>query len=240
MENCGPCNNPDCHHCRAPNEPACRPPEFPPPENCEPCDEPDFDDCRSPPTENYAPHQEARNLANDCRKEIIPRHCCKPNCHECRKEIKHHVPKNHPHKCHGCHLPDCHECRDQGKSRQKNSGWKKYKPRKSDSSSDSDDCGRYSSDDECIHPDEFIITDEMLLDYLLKKYQLDKNKLVYSLKKIKENEFKNYILKNFYKKNSFAKCKPIKEQYRILKKWYRGDIDICKEELDDFYEKNIK
>ncbi|XWV26987.1 hypothetical protein QJ857_gp0062 [Tupanvirus soda lake] len=90
--------------------------------------------------------------------------------------------------------------------------------------------------------DDFIVTDEYLLDYLLKKYKLDKHKLILSIKKSKENETKLCILRDFYKynKNLIKICMPIKEQYKIFKKWNGSDINISKEELEDYYENYIK
>jgi len=88
--------------------------------------------------------------------------------------------------------------------------------------------------------EKFIITDEYLLDYLLKKYKLDKNKLVLLIKKNKETEFKNLTIKDFYKQHKKIKHKPIKEQYTVLKRWNSSGLPVSKEELEDYHEKYIK
>ena len=86
------------------------------------------------------------------------------------------------------------------------------------------------------------MTDEYLLDYLLRKYKLDKYKLIASIKKSKENEFKLHVLKDFYKHHKYLikLCKPLKEQYKIFKQWNCSGMDISREELEDFYEEFIK
>ena len=89
---------------------------------------------------------------------------------------------------------------------------------------------------------DFIVTDEYLLDYLLKKYKLDKNKLICMIKKMKEHEFKNMVLKDFYDDidNDYIRDKPIKEQYQLFKQWNYNNIKISKEELENYYDKNIR
>lgn len=91
-------------------------------------------------------------------------------------------------------------------------------------------------------PNEFIVTDEYLLDYLLKKYKLDKYKLITSIKKLKEQENKICIMKDFYKynKNLMISYKPFKEHYKFFKQWNGTCIDVSKMELEDYYEKYVK
>jgi hypothetical protein len=90
--------------------------------------------------------------------------------------------------------------------------------------------------------DDFIVTDEYLLDYLLRKYKLDKHKLISSIKKTKENEIKMHIMKDFYKycKHYNQINKPCKELYKIFKQWNRSGIDIFKEEFENYYEEYAK
>jgi sulfur relay (sulfurtransferase) DsrF/TusC family protein len=86
----------------------------------------------------------------------------------------------------------------------------------------------------------FLVTDEYLLNYLLKKYKLDKHKLVQMIKKTKENEFKMLVLKDFYEDCENIQLKPVKEQYQLFKRWNHSGIWITKEELENYYEKYIK
>lgn len=100
----------------------------------------------------------------------------------------------------------------------------------------------YCNNPHCNNPkcNRFKISDEYLLDYLLKKYKLDKYKLISSILKTREHEFKQNIIKNFYKQNKNIKHKSFKEQYKFFKKWNNSGIDFNKEELEDYYEENIK
>lgn len=90
--------------------------------------------------------------------------------------------------------------------------------------------------------DEYMISDEYLLNYLLRKYKLDKYKLIASIKKSKDYENKIYIMKTFYKNNKFLinTYKPFIEHWKIFKKWNCGRLDINKEELQDYYEEYVK
>ena len=83
------------------------------------------------------------------------------------------------------------------------------------SSSDSEDDHHHPK---CMPPpyDDCEITDTEILNYLLYKYRLDKHKLIISMKKNRDNEFKVTVMNRFYKENKFIKCKPIKEQYRFF------------------------
>lgn len=86
------------------------------------------------------------------------------------------------------------------------------------------------------------ITDEYLLDYLLQKYRLDKRKLIASIIKSREMEFKMDVMKNFYDHNRYLinSHKPISHHYKIFKQFNLDRYDISIEELDDYYEKYIK
>lgn len=83
---------------------------------------------------------------------------------------------------------------------------------------------------------ENFITDEYLLDYLLKRYKLDKQKLILMLTRSKENEYKFYILNKFYHDHKEIEYKPFRDQYRAFKEWNCNDIHITRDELEDFYE----
>ncbi|AGC01756.1 hypothetical protein H012_gp709 [Acanthamoeba polyphaga moumouvirus] len=87
---------------------------------------------------------------------------------------------------------------------------------------------------------KFIVTDEYLLDYLLKKYRLEKNKLIHTIQEQKKREYKSMIIEFFYKENVNVKYKNIKEQYKILKKWNESGLEISFEDLDNFFEEKIK
>jgi len=90
------------------------------------------------------------------------------------------------------------------------------------------------------HPQKFIVTDEYLLNYLLKKYQLDKQKLIKSIERTYEKEMKLSVIKKFYKQNKYLINRPFKEQYQYFKQWNNTGIYISKEELEDFFECQYK
>jgi hypothetical protein len=84
-----------------------------------------------------------------------------------------------------------------------------------------------------------MITDEYLLNYLLKKYKLDKTKLIASIMKAKHDEMKMEIMRNFYMQHHYLikVIKPMKEHYRIFREWCADDtIDITKADLESYYE----
>ena len=84
------------------------------------------------------------------------------------------------------------------------------------------------------------ISDTFLLNYLLKKYKLDKQKLILSIQKHREKDFRLRVICNFYEDNEDVVNKPFREQYRMFKEWNQGGIYICKEEFENYYDKYIK
>ncbi len=102
----------------------------------------------------------------------------------------------------------------------------------SGSGSDSEQCGKYNYDDE--------ITNDFLLDYLLRKYKLSKDKLISSIKKHRKNEFRILILKNFYELHLYLINKPLKEQYKVFKKWNTSGVGVSKEYFENYFEENIR
>ena len=84
------------------------------------------------------------------------------------------------------------------------------------------------------------ISDEYLLNYLLKKYKLDKQKLIVSIQKNKDNEIKCSIMDKFYRTHHQIRNRPFREQYRIFKNWNQSEYYICQEELEDYYEKYVR
>lgn len=89
------------------------------------------------------------------------------------------------------------------------------------------------------HYMNFQVTDQYLLEYLLNKYRIDKQKLIQSIRKEKENYLKSLILCDFYDDCENIHNKTIKEQYQLFKKWNKSGVDISKEEIDNYYEKNF-
>lgn len=93
-----------------------------------------------------------------------------------------------------------------------------------------------------IMPEDFTysISDGELLNYLLQKYHLNKEVLINSIIKQRENQSKINLLKDFY--NQFKKIgnKSIKEQYHIFKEWNNSNLYVKREELENYYEKYIK
>ena len=205
------CNNPECHECNI-GKPFCQ-------ENtCEPikCEPHSHEKCN---TESDF----------DSDHDTLDR-CPQIKCH--KKQFCDEPP--HPHEKYHCKSDPVAKSRVDRVERSD-----------SDSEHDtSDRCPPINSHkkhcDEPIHPRDFVITDEYLLDYLLKKYGIDQHKLVLTIRKNKELEFKKFTLKCFYRENNHIKCKPIKEQYKVFKNWNCSDIYISKEELEDYYEQYIK
>ena len=84
------------------------------------------------------------------------------------------------------------------------------------------------------------INDTYLLNFLLGKYKLDKQKLIISIQKSLENDFKFRVITGFYNDNENIIDKPVREQFKLFKQWNKGGIYLSKEEFEDYYEKNIK
>lgn len=87
---------------------------------------------------------------------------------------------------------------------------------------------------------KFIVTDEYLLEYLLKKYRLEKNKLIHMIENQKKHEYIMSVIEFFYKENKEIKKKPIKDQYKYFKQWNESGLKISIEDLDNYYENKIK
>ena len=84
------------------------------------------------------------------------------------------------------------------------------------------------------------IDDTYLLKYLLKKYNLDKQKLICSIQKTREKNFKRQVICNFYEDNAHLINRPFIEQYRMFKEWNHDGIHISKEDFENYYERYIK
>lgn len=85
----------------------------------------------------------------------------------------------------------------------------------------------------------FEYSDKMLLDYLLDKYNIDKNKLIQSMHKMDEMRDKYNIISDFYESHEYLIDKSISEQYHYFKRWNTSNIYISKNELLNYYEKYI-
>ncbi len=97
--------------------------------------------------------------------------------------------------------------------------------------------GQYASETEA-----YMITDEYLLNYLLRKYKLDKYKLIASIKRAKDHENKMHHMKVFYKNNKFliVTYRPFSEHWKKFKIWSNGNSNVSKEELQDYYDEYIR
>lgn len=82
---------------------------------------------------------------------------------------------------------------------------------------------------------DIVITDEYLLEYLLKKYGLDKTKLINMLKNYKEKEIKADVIKKFYKRNKFVHYEPFCNHLDIFQKWNDSGFIICADELETYW-----
>lgn len=122
----------------------------------------------------------------------------------------------------------CHSCSDSPKC-----GCSDEQPT-STSDEQLSDCCSYSGD---------VITDTDILDYILWKYRLDKNKIICMMMKTKENELKRAAFQRFYQEYPCVINKEVCEQYKIFKKWYYENHDLYLKFTDDefevFYEKYI-
>ena len=96
---------------------------------------------------------------------------------------------------------------------------------------------RFYNDDACINNE---ITDDYLLNYLLRKYKIDKQKLIVMLRKSRESDYKSFVMKKFYKENKNARNMQFREQYKIFKQWNNSGVYISKEELENYYENHIR
>jgi hypothetical protein len=91
-------------------------------------------------------------------------------------------------------------------------------------------------------PRDNSISDEYLLEYLLMKYKLDKDKLVQSILKSHEHDNKLHVMWEFYKDNKFLikQSKPLKDHYKVFKQWNCNRIDISREELEDYFDQYVR
>lgn len=83
------------------------------------------------------------------------------------------------------------------------------------------------------------ITDEFLLNYLLRRYNLDKYKLINMIKKNRKNETKHLIIQDFYNLHRDLINKSLDEQYHIFKKWNDSEFYISKTDLEDYLNEYI-
>lgn len=96
-------------------------------------------------------------------------------------------------------------------------------------------CHSHCHKNEC----KFGINDSYILDYLLKKYKLDKRKLVLMLQKKRDNEYKLSIIDEFYNCHENITYRPICEQYKLFKNWNDSEIDITMDEFENYYYDHI-
>lgn len=85
------------------------------------------------------------------------------------------------------------------------------------------------------------ITDSDILNFILLKYKLNKLKIINMIKKLKEKEIKNKIIKIFYKKHDIYH-KSIHEQYIIFLKWLNKTnykIEISKDDYENYYDNHF-
>ena len=93
----------------------------------------------------------------------------------------------------------------------------------------------------CIPPREpIVITDECILEYLLIKYRLDKNRLISLLVRKAENEIRCSILNAFFCEFGRTSCKDVCEQYEIFKRWNYDSVCVSRSEFEDYYDTYIK
>jgi len=69
--------------------------------------------------------------------------------------------------------------------------------------------------------EEFLITDEEILHYLLIKTGINKYKIVNYLKKIKERKFMHDTISYFYHYYPNISKKSLEIQYEVFKNWYQ-------------------
>ena len=85
------------------------------------------------------------------------------------------------------------------------------------------------------------ITDSDILNFILLKYKLNKLKIINMIKKLKEKEIKNKIIKIFYKKHDIYH-KSIHEQYIIFLKWLNKTnykVEISKDDIENYYDNHF-
>lgn len=91
----------------------------------------------------------------------------------------------------------------------------------------------------CNKIPEIVISDEYLLTYMLKKYKVDKQKLISMLKNLKEKEIKTDVIKEFYKRNPEVLKKQLSEQFKIFKIWNDSGFPIFKDQLECYLTDNF-
>lgn len=70
----------------------------------------------------------------------------------------------------------------------------------------------------CIHGD-FVVTDTDILNLVIKKYNLDKDKLIAHIKRNKEQDCKQLVMDNFYKQHPHSERLSLHEQHQKIEDW---------------------
>lgn len=218
MENYGPCNNPDCQKCgnrRFMNqEPV---PNYYQNDNPEMISRPPI----PPPNRGHPPYKPGP-CAPNCHNNFPPQ--CAPN-----------LPPNLPP---GPNRIEQVEDFDDNYSEENNYPVEnRYHENNYPVDNGYIPENRYCGDANYIDDE---ITDEYLLNYLLKKYKIDKQKLIMMLRRSRESEYKYFIMKKFYKVNNTVYKLQFHEQYKIFKQWNNSGVYISKEDLENYYDSHIR
>lgn len=174
------------------------------------------------PNEEFRPHDRRRIIPNE---EFGPNNC-RRNIPDGDFEIEQNYRRNIPNEDFGPH--NC-----------KINDFESYYPKEQSPIKCNPSCEQNLPINEPCYR-EFMVTDGYLLDYLLRFYRLDKEKLIISIKKSKEKEFKMGIIDNFYCQNRHLWNRPFPEHLRAFSKFsYCGPI-IDPEDLESYYEEFIR
>ncbi len=85
-----------------------------------------------------------------------------------------------------------------------------------------------------------VIDDAYVLNYLLKKFKLDKSKLIHKIRRERRKESKLELIDQFYKTHTDIGYRKLKKQYQIFSIWNPSDLEVSLAEFEDFYEQYVR
>ncbi len=86
-------------------------------------------------------------------------------------------------------------------------------------------------------PSEKTITNDDILAFILKKYNIDKRRIVGTIFKIRVNKIKEHIINKFYLDNPRILKRKLRDQYIIFTNWNKSNVIITETEFEYFHDR---
>lgn len=84
------------------------------------------------------------------------------------------------------------------------------------------------------------ISDMEILNFLLKRQNLDKRKIISTIQRMKLIRIKEMIMNQFYEQNPNVRLRKFADQYIIFSNWNKTNFVITEDELESFFAKYWK